>query len=107
MTCSTAVPELIHSTFYLKGISITPLAAVTNFGDIIILRDVVDDFRAESLVRAMACVSGDEISVCDHPMNVFALPAPEIWTTEKGLSIFGPRYFGIDTDYIPFSQRKR
>ncbi len=229
-----SVPELIHSTFYLKGVPITPLAAATNFGDIIILKDVVDDFRAESLVRAMACVSGDEISVCDHPMrgkdyaasvipgaisyaweigkigrkalengldvaesiaksmdgcllfrgivadlpwecrdgfdygeifldgikeyssekyritfkneniasyrngkidvtvpdlicmvdnegqpmttpdfsvgnemNVFALPAPEIWTTEKGLSIFGPRYFGIDTDYIPFYERKR
>ncbi len=235
-----SVPELIHSTFYLKGKSIAPLAVATQFADVVILKDVADDFRAEALVRSMACVSGDEVSVCDHPMtgkeyreavipgaisyalkigrmlrvsreeaskkdgskgaaaarriaaafdgrflfsgnvaklawecrdgfdygtillsgtgayegesyriefknenmaayrndaveatvpdlicmldaegepmtnpdfsegdemHVFALPAPEVWTTEEGLAIFGPRYFGIDTDYIPFQER--
>lgn len=40
-------------------------------------------------------------------MNVFALPAPQIWTTDAGLAIFGPRYFGIDTDYIPFNHNRR
>lgn len=248
-----SVPELIHSTFYLKGKSIAPMAVATQFADVIILKDVVDDFRAEALVRSMACVSGNEVSVCDHPMtgkeyrdtvipgaisyaleigrllrtskenialkessaskehialkehapggaavaetiagkmngkflfsgkvaklvwecrdgfdygtillsgtgayegeryriefkneniaayrnekievtvpdlicmldaegnpmtnpdfsegdamHVFALPAPEIWTTEEGLAIFGPRYFGFDTDYIPIGER--
>lgn len=229
-----SVPELIHSTFYLKGKSITPLAVASKFGDVAILKDAVSDFRAEDLVRAMACASGDEISVCNHPMtgleyrqsiipgaishaweigrilrrarrenidaasaiadamggamlfrgivtalpwecrdgfdygeihlkgikeydgeaykiifknenlasyrndridvtvpdlicmidkdgdpmttpdfrvgdemNVFALPAPQLWTTAEGLSIFGPRYFGIDADYIPFKQNRR
>ena len=229
-----SVPELIHSTFYLKGKPIDPLAVATRFGDVVILKNVVDDFRAEALVRAMACVSGDEVNVCDHPMtgreyresvipgaisyawqvgkilrkareegcdtataivqamngallfrgivtdlpwecrdgfdygeiclkgireyegeayritfkneniasyrnekidvtvpdlicmvdqngepmtnpdfapgdemNVFALPAPKIWTTKEGLAIFGPRYFGIDADYIPFDQNRR
>lgn len=39
-------------------------------------------------------------------MNVFVLPAPEIWKCEKGLEIFGPGHFGIDADYVPFQQRK-
>lgn len=37
-------------------------------------------------------------------MNVIALPAPAMWTSDEGLSIFGPRHFGIDADYIPFSK---
>ena len=229
-----SVPELIHSTFYLKDRPIHPMAVATWFGDVIILKEVADDFRAEALVRSMACVSGDEVSVCDHPMtgdqyrrsvipgaisyawkigkvlrkakedgcdaaqaiaeaaggavlfrgrvknlcsqcrdgfdcgetllegtgsyagetyriqfknenliacrndktdvtvpdlicmvdkngnpmtnpdfspgdemNVFALPAPEIWTGEDGLKILGPSYFGIDEPYIPFQQRTR
>lgn len=64
-----SVPELIHSTYYLKKRPIAPLSTATKFGDVVILKEVADDFRAETLVRAMACVSGDEISVCDHPMT--------------------------------------
>lgn len=230
-----SVPELIHSSFYLRGKSIQPMAVATRFSDVIIIKDVADDFRAESLARAMACVSGNEVSVCDHPMtceeykksvipgaityaleigrllrictesgaggteaakaiagkyggaflfkgrvtalpwecrdgfdygtiyldgldsccgesyriefkneniaayrndrleatvpdlicmldkngtpvtnpdfgpgeemNIFVLPAPEIWTTKEGLEIFGPGYFGIDADYVPFQKR--
>lgn len=226
-----SVPELIHSTFYLFNKPIAPLSVATNYGDVAILSDVMDDERAEALVRAMAVVSGNEVRVCDHPikgsefrecvipgaisyaleigrilretkaaggdaasavtekldgkvlfrgdveanpwegrdgfdfgsiylngkkefegetyrmdyqneiyatyrnekldvtvpdlvcmidangdpvtipdfeigseMNVIALPAPELWKTEKGLEIFGPRHFGVDVDYIPFEK---
>lgn len=33
---------------------------------------------------------------------VVALPAPEEWTTPRGLEVFGPRSFGFDVDYKPF-----
>jgi len=34
-------------------------------------------------------------------VNVIGARAPEIWRTEKGLELFGPRHFGFDYDYIP------
>ena len=34
-------------------------------------------------------------------IDVFALPAHELWGTEKGISIFGPRAMGYDVDYKP------
>ena len=230
-----SVPELSQSTFYLKGLRSDPMAVVTKFGEVMILKDMIDDFRIETLVRSIATVSGDDISVCDHPMtgkqyreaiipgaisyaleigqllrkaqetntsgltvtaqiaskmggkvlfhgtvtdmpwelrdgfqfgdiylagidayqgeeyqitfkneniasyrngsiditvpdlicmidknglpmttpdfqigdemNVLALPAPEMWRCQKGLEVFGPRYFGIDADYVPFDQQ--
>ena len=33
---------------------------------------------------------------------IIALPAPEEWTTERGLEVFGPRSFGYEIDYKPF-----
>ena len=223
-----SVPELQHSTFYINNVPISPLAVATPFGDTAIINNVVDDFRAEALVRAMACVSKNMIGVVDHPakgavlkrsvipgaityalevgralrlanesgrdpaediiaagngkmlfkgtvsdfswdtvdgftvgevklqgidryrghtyrvwfknehiisyrdekvdvtvpdlicvldkrgvpvtnpyyekgmeLTVFALPAPKEWKTDKGLSVFGPRAFGFDVDYIP------
>lgn len=225
-----SVPELSQSTFYMKGLRSDPLAVVTKFGEVMIFRNMIDDFRIETLVRAISIVSGDDISVCDHPMtgkeyrsaiipgaisyalkigrllrnakekredaasslasamdgkvlfrgtvtdipwelrdgfqfgnihldglceyagdtyritfkneniasyrnekldvtvpdlicmidkngdpmttpdfsvgdemNVVALPAPEMWKSEEGLRIFGPRHFGIDVDYVPFN----
>lgn len=31
-----------------------------------------------------------------------ALPAPAVWTTPRGLEVFGPRSFGFEVDYKPF-----
>lgn len=63
------VPELQHSTYYLSGVKINPMAVVTQFGDAIILDDVVDDFRAESIVRAISAASNDMVGVVDHPIT--------------------------------------
>ncbi len=61
-----SVPEVQHSTYYLGGLPIAPMAAATTCGDVIIVREVADDFRAEVLVRSMAVVSGSLIAVADH-----------------------------------------
>lgn len=61
-----SVPELQHSTFYVNEININPMAVANEFGDVAILTDVVDDFRAEALVRAMAVASKNSIGVADH-----------------------------------------
>ena len=29
----------------------------------------------------------------------------EMWRSEAGLELVGPRYFGLDTDYIPLEER--
>lgn len=61
-----SVPELQHSTYYLNDISITPIALVNQFGESLIVTNVVDDYRAETLVRALAVVSKNSIAVVDH-----------------------------------------
>ncbi len=61
-----SVPELQHSTYYLNNIPIQPVSLVNNFGESAIITDVVDDSRAEDLVRAMAVVSKNTIAVVDH-----------------------------------------
>lgn len=65
-----AVPELSQSTFYIKDLPSAPMAVVTKFGEVMIFREMLDDLRIETLVRAVATVSGDDISVSDHPMTI-------------------------------------
>ncbi len=64
-----SVPELQHTTFYIKNVPIAPLAVASSMGDIIILKEVADDFRAEAIVRAIAVASGNRVGVADHPVN--------------------------------------
>ena len=64
-----SVPELQHSTYYVKNIPIDPMAVATNFGEEIILKKVCGDLRAEEIVRSIAVVSGNEVGVADHPMT--------------------------------------
>lgn len=68
-----SVPELIHSTMYLSGVSITPMAAASQFGDVTIITKVCNDFRAEALVRAMAVASQNRMGVADHPARAAEL----------------------------------
>ena len=36
-----------------------------------------------------------------------ALPCHPLWRTDKGLALVGPRYFGMEEDYIPLEERCR
>lgn len=64
-----SVPELQHSTYFVKNKSISPLTVATTQGDIIVLKETLDDFRAEEIVRALAVASGSLVGVADHPMT--------------------------------------
>ena len=64
-----SVPELQHSTYYVLGEPIAPLAVATNFGESVIVEKVPNDLRAEDIVRAIAVASGNEVGVADHPMT--------------------------------------
>ena len=38
---------------------------------------------------------------------IAGLKCYEMWRTKEGLNLVGPRYFGIDTDYIPLEERAK
>jgi DUF917 family protein len=64
-----AAPELIHSTMYLKGISMCPLSIVTAKGDRLVILSVSDDSTSETVARALAISAGGAAFVCDHPVS--------------------------------------
>jgi len=37
-------------------------------------------------------------------VHVLASKAPEVWRTERGLELFGPRHFGFEYDYVPVEE---
>jgi Uncharacterized conserved protein len=61
-----SVPELQHSTYYLNNVPIQPMSLVNIFGESVMVTNVVDDVRAEEMVRALAVVSKNTIAVVDH-----------------------------------------
>ncbi len=61
-----SVPELQHTTYYLDDLGIAPMAVANEFGDSVIVKEVVNDFRAEALVRALAVASKNSVGVADH-----------------------------------------
>ncbi|MDR1134403.1 MAG: DUF917 domain-containing protein [Synergistaceae bacterium] len=62
-----AVPDLQMSLYFVNGLPITPMSLVNAFGDAAVLTEVVDDFRAEALARALAVASKNTIAIVDHP----------------------------------------
>lgn len=68
-----AVPEITHSTYYLAGLPAAPIMLANEFGECMICENVIDDRRAETIVRALAMVSRNDIAAIDH-----ALPIGEI-----------------------------
>lgn len=65
-----AVPEITHSTYYLNGLPAAPIVMANEFGETIISENVIDDARAEHIVRALACVSRNDIAVIDHALEL-------------------------------------
>lgn len=61
-----SVPALQHSTYFLKGVPMCPMAVMNEFGEGAVFTNVFDDERGEDLVRALAVVSRNTIAVMDH-----------------------------------------
>jgi uncharacterized protein len=61
-----AKPELNLQVSFINGISGSPAALVTRWGDTIILDKTVDDYRLENLARAIA---GGGSSIARNPMT--------------------------------------
>ena len=38
-------------------------------------------------------------------VSVIGLPSPEVWRTEKGLELLGPRHFGYNIQYVPLEYK--
>ena len=69
MNCDAAgraIPDLQISSYNVHGVSIAPLAVANEFGDEAILTNLVNDYRTEDMVRALAVVSKNMIGVVDH-----------------------------------------
>ena len=65
-----AVPEITHSTYYINGLPVAPLVAANEFGETVILENIIDDLRAEVLVRALSKVSRNDIAAIDHALPI-------------------------------------
>jgi len=57
-----AKPEVEQQLTWVNGISITPAALVTRWGDEIIIPKTIDDYRYEDMARAIAVASGGGVS---------------------------------------------
>ena len=77
-----------------------------NFGKVLL--DGIGDYKGKSAYvefqneNLTAAVEGEILATT--PM-VVGLPCYPLWRTPEGLKLVGPRYFGIDTDYIPLEER--
>lgn len=76
-----AVPDLQCSIFYVKGLSITPMAVATPMHDSMIINQVKNDQRSEEIIRQIAMVSENMVGVCDHPASVQELRESAILNT--------------------------
>ncbi len=63
-----SVPGVEQTSFAIYDVPITPMSLATRMGDILIVKAVADDLRAETIARALAVASGDVIAVADHPV---------------------------------------
>jgi DUF917 family protein len=65
--CGRAKPEISLSTTNVMGLPAFPLGIVTPFGDTIIVKNTVDDARAEEICRHIAVASGGTCAVARCP----------------------------------------
>ena len=65
-----AVPEITHSTYYFNGLPAAPIITANEFGECFICENVMDDMRAEQIVRALAMVSRNDIAAIDHALAI-------------------------------------
>ncbi|MEZ9369333.1 MULTISPECIES: DUF917 domain-containing protein [unclassified Shewanella] len=65
-----AVPEITHSTYYFNNIPAAPIVTANEFGECFICENVIDDLRAENVVRALSMISRNDIAAIDHAMPI-------------------------------------
>lgn len=65
-----AVPEITHSTYYFNNLPAAPIFTANEFGECFVCENVVDDLRAETVVRALAKISRNDISAIDHALPI-------------------------------------
>lgn len=64
-----AVPEVQQSIPWISGIASVPTAIITPWGDQIIIKHAIDEYRVEDISRAIAVASGDDATITMTPMN--------------------------------------
>lgn len=83
-----SVPELQHSTFYVNHVPIGPIAVASSQGEVVIIKTVTNDLRAEAVVRAIAVACGNRVGVADHPITGALLKQTVIpGTVSKALAL--------------------
>lgn len=65
-----AVPEITHSTYYINSLPAAPIVMANEFGEALICENVLDDARAEHIVRALSMVSRNDIAAIDHALEI-------------------------------------
>ena len=67
--------------------------------------------KVNIMIPDLICMIGEDSGVITTPnfsvgkkMYIVGLPSPEIWTTSKGLDVFGPKPLGFEMEYVPFKQ---
>lgn len=93
-----AVPEITHSTYYFNDLPASPIVAANEFGECMIFENIVDDQRAETIVRAMSVVSRHEIAAIDHALPVSTVRSAVIPGTISKALLLGQRYREVKTD---------
>lgn len=64
-----AVPEVQQSIPWINGIASIPTAIITKWGDEIIIKHAVDEYRVEDIGRAIAVASGGGATITMAPMS--------------------------------------
>jgi len=64
-----SVPGVEHTTFFVHGVPIEPMAIATAKGDLVIIEKVADDFRAEEVARAISVTNYSHCGIADHMVD--------------------------------------
>lgn len=64
-----AVPEVQQSIPWINGIASVPTAIITPWGDQIIIKHAVDEYRVEDISRAIAVASAGDATITMTPMS--------------------------------------
>ncbi len=67
-TAGRAKPEVVNSTTSVFGVPLTPLAVASEFGDVLLMTEAVDERRVEMLCRYIARASGGLCAVARCPI---------------------------------------